>query len=300
MHDENAHAAYLPDPAALRRSFDRAATSYDGAALLQAEIREELLRRLDFVALDPRVIIDAGAGTGHASRALRRRYPRARIIALDFAPGMLRAAGRQQSWRRRFDRIRAELTALPLGDASVDLIFCNLTLPWCEPDAFFAEMRRIIAPGGHFTLTSLGPDSLHELRAAWSGLDAHVHVNRFIDMHDLGDGLVRAGFADPVLDVERRLVTYADVSRLMQDLRACGERNVLRGRPKGLTGRSRMQAMRDAYERFRHDGRLPASFEVVFAQAWAPVPRPAVRTPDGDTLIEFEAFKRQLRRGRPA
>ncbi len=297
MHDEDAHAAYRPDPAALRRSFDRAAAGYDEAALLQADVRAELLQRLDFVALDPGVIIDAGAGTGHACRALRQRYPRARIIALDFSQGMLHAAGRRQSWRRRFDRVRAELTALPLADASVDLIFCNLTLPWCEPDAFFAEMRRVIAPGGLFTLTSLGPDSLSELRAAWSGLDAHVHVNRFIDMHDLGDGLVRAGFADPVLDVERRLVTYADVSRLMADLRACGERNLLRGRPRGLTGRGRMQAVRDAYERFRRDGRLPASFEIVFAQAWAGARAP--RAPGGDTLIAFADFKRQLRRGRP-
>ncbi len=297
MLDEDAHAAYRPDPAALRRSFDRAAAGYDEAALLQADVRAELLQRLDFVALDPGVIIDAGAGTGHACRALRQRYPRARVIALDFSQGMLHAAGRRQSWRRRFDRVRAELTALPLANASVDLIFCNLTLPWCEPDAFFAEMRRVIAPGGLFTLTSLGPDSLRELRAAWSGLDAHVHVNRFIDMHDLGDGLVRAGFADPVLDVERRLVTYADVSRLMADLRACGERNLLCGRPRGLTGRGRMQAMRDAYERFRRDGRLPASFEIVFAQAWAGARAP--RAPGGDTLIAFADFKRQLRRGRP-
>ena len=296
MPEEVAHGAYLPDRAALRRSFDRAAASYDEAALLQADIREELLRRLDFVALDPRVILDAGAGTGHASRALRSRYPHARVIALDIAHGMLLAAGRRQSWRHRFDRLCADLVALPLASGSVDLIFCNLTLPWCEPDAFFAEMRRVLAPGGLLSLSSLGPDSLRELRAAWAGLDAHVHVNRFIDMHDLGDGMVRAGFQDPVLDVERRTVTYGDVSRLMTDLRACGERNLLQGRPKGLTGHGRMQAMRRAYEQFRRDGRLPASFEIVFAQAWRAAP--AIHAPGGDTTIAFADFKRQLRRGR--
>ena len=299
MDEEGAHGAYLPDRTALRRSFDRAASTYDDAAVLQADIREELLRRLDFVALDPRVILDAGAGTGHASRALRRRYPRARVIALDIAHGMLLAAGRRQSWRHRFDRLCADLAALPLANASVDLIFCNLTLPWCEPDPFFTEMRRIIAPGGLLSVTSLGPDSLRELRAAWAGLDAHVHVNRFLDMHDLGDGLVRAGFADPVLDVERRTVTYADVSRLMADLRACGERNVLQGRPRGLTSRGRMQAMRDAYERFRHDGRLPASVEIVFAQAWGAANSARGTGSGSDTTIAFADFKRQLRQGRP-
>ena len=284
---------YRCEPTALRRSFDRAAASYDGAAILQGEVREELLRRLDYVSLAPRRVVDAGAGTGHASRALRRRYPRAHVVALDLALGMLRAARRQQSWWRRFDRVCGDLACLPFADGSIDLLFSNLALPWCEPDVVLAEVRRVLAPGGLFSFTSLGPDTLRELRAAWVQADGGAHVNRFLDMHDLGDALVRARFAQPVLDVELRTVTYADVGGLMADLKACGARNVLAGRARGLTGKGKLRAMRAAYERHRCEGRLQASCEVVFGHAWASAARTPAR--GGDTTIAFEDFRRQLR-----
>jgi malonyl-CoA O-methyltransferase len=188
-------AAYALDTSRVRRSFDRAATTYDAAAVLHAEVRGNLLARLDLMALAPRVVVDAGAGTGHASRALIRRYPKALVIALDSSARMLQAAGRRQSWLRRFARVHADAERLPLADSSVDLILSNLMLQWCNPDPVFAEFRRVLAPQGLFSFTTLGPDTLRELRSAWSEVDSRTHVNQFIDMHDIGDALVRGGFA---------------------------------------------------------------------------------------------------------
>jgi malonyl-CoA O-methyltransferase len=267
------HAAGdAPDDFALgalsvRRSFDRAGAGYDAVAVLQTDVRERLLQRLDLTAVAPRVILDAGAGTGHASHALKRGYPDSQVIALDSAFGMLRAAGCQQSWVGCFHRVCADAEHLPLPDASVDLIFSSLMLQWCDLDAVFAEFRRALAPGGCLRFTSLGPDTLHELRAAWASVDSQSHVNRFINMHDVSAAMVRAGFAAPVLDVERYTLTYAEVRGLAADLKAIGAHNVTAGRPNGLTGPRKFTAMQAAYETFRREGRLPATYEVIFGQA---------------------------------
>lgn len=269
---DTAERAYALERSAVRRSFNRASASYDQAAVLQTEVRARLLSRLDLVDLEPRAVLDLGAGTGHASRALLRRYPRAQVIALDLAEAMLQESSRRQGWLRRFRRVCADAVRLPLRDAAVDLVYSNLMLQWCaELDQVFAEVRRILRPGGLFTFTTFGPDTLRELRAAWLAADEYTHVNRFIDMHDLGDALLRAGLAEPVLDVERYTLTYDDVRGLMCDLKTIGAHNVNAGRARGLTGRRRFSAMLAAYESWRSDGRLPASYEVVFGQAWGPL-----------------------------
>jgi malonyl-CoA O-methyltransferase len=292
-------AAYALDARRVRRAFDRAAKTYDAAAVLHTEVRGTLLARLDLMALEPRVALDAGAGTGHASQALIRRYPKALIIALDASQGMLQAAGRQQGWLRRFSRVRADAERLPLAAGSVDLILSNLMLQWCSPDSLFAEFRRVLAPHGLFSFTTFGPDTLRELRSAWKEVDSHTHVHRFIDMHDVGDALVRSGFAAPVLDVERYTLTYSDVRRVAADLKATGAQNAAMGRPRGLTGRRRFAALQTAYEAFRQEGRLPATYEVVFGLAWAPgaaAPRPG----HDPATVSLDEVKQQLRsRRRP-
>jgi malonyl-CoA O-methyltransferase len=284
--------AYTLDTSWVRRSFDRASTSYDAAAVLQSEVRDLLLDRLDLTTLDPRVVLDAGAGTGHASRALKRRYPKAHVLAVDSALGMLRAATAQQSWLRPFARVCADAARLPLKDGSVDLILSNFMLPWSDPEVVFAEFRRVLAPRGFLTFTSLGPDTLKELRAAWARVDGYSRVNRFTDMHDIGDALVRAGFAAPVLDVERYILTYTEVRRLAADLKAVGARNAAAGRLKGLTGPRKFAAMQAAYEIYRHEGRLPATYEVVFGQAWAPVAAP--QRAGGEDRVSLNDMKRKL------
>jgi malonyl-CoA O-methyltransferase len=276
----------------VRRSFDRASGTYDAAAVLQREVRSLLIERLDLTKLEPKVVLDAGTGTGAACPALKRRYPKARVLAVDFAFGMLRAAAARRSWFRPFFALGADAAQLPLADASVDLVLSNFMLPWCEPDAVFREFRRVLAPRGFLTFSSLGPDTLRELRAAWAAVDPHPRVVDFIDMHDLGDALVRAGFSDPVLDVERYTLQYADVRALARDLKAVGARNAAGARLKGLTGPRRFAAMQAAYEPHRQAGRLPATYEVVFGQAWSPLA--AAPRGDGAVGIALEDVRRQL------
>ncbi len=254
----------------VRAAFDRAGATYEAAAHLQASIGDELLERLEPFDFTPAAVLDLGAGTGRLAGRLKRRYRRARVIALDLAPGMLRESVRHQRLLRRFDRVCADAHRLPLKSASMGLVFSNLMLQWCDPpDGVLAEVRRVLAPDGFFAFSTFGPDTLKELRAAWGEADVRTHVNRFLDVHDVGDALVRAGFSEPVLDVERLTVAYDDVMSLMRDLKSIGAHNVTVGRWRALTGKGRLQRMTEAYEAFRRGGRLPATYEVVFGAAWA-------------------------------
>jgi malonyl-CoA O-methyltransferase len=287
---------YTIDGAAVRRAFDRAVAGYDAAAVVQKTVRERLLERLDYVRVSPRTILDAGCGTGHGGVALLKRYRGSRVIALDWAPAMLAAARRRRPLLRRLDPVCGNAAALPLADASIDLVHSNLMLQWCNDlDAVFREFMRVLAPGGLLTFTTFGPDTLTELRRAWRAADGAVHVSRFIDMHDVGDAAVRAGFVEPVLDIDRLCTTYERVRDLMRDLKAIGAHNVTRGRQRGLTSRRRMQAAEDAYEEFRRDGRLPATWEVIYGQGWKPLRARARPAPDGPTRIPVTAIGRRRR-----
>lgn len=293
-HGARIPAEYRIEGREVRRSFGRAAHDYDAAAVLQAEVRKELLERLDLVRLVPGVVVDLGAGTGHASLELKRRYRSSQVVAIDLAEGMLREATRRQTLLRRFRRVCADAAALPLRDGSVDLVFSNLMLQWCDdPGRVFSECRRVLRPNGLFAFATFGPDTLLELERAWSAADGRTHVNRFIDMHDLGDALVRSGFAEPVLDVERYTLTYAAVRDLMRDLKAIGAHNANAGRPRGLTGKGALARMLEAYEAYRRDGRLPATYEVVFGHAWAPVTRPMGRDATGEVLVPLSRIGRR-------
>ncbi len=280
------------DKRAARQAFDRAAATYDGVAVLQREMASRLLERLDYVRLTPRTILDLGAGTGLAVDALQRRYRQGRVLALDFAFEMLRLARRRGSLLRRPTCLCADAEALPLATGSVDFIFSNATLQWCNDlDRTFAELRRALAPGGLLMFTTFGPDTLRELRGAWAQADGHGHVSPFLDMHDVGDALVRAGFEGPVLDAEYLTLTYADLGGLMDDLRGLGATNATRERPRGLTGKARWHAMRSAYEIHRAEGRLPATYEVVYGHAWAPMQRVAA---DGAVTLPVSAIGRRF------
>jgi malonyl-CoA O-methyltransferase len=280
------------DRSAIRDNFGKASASYDESAVLQARVREQLIERLDWIAFEPDTVLDLGCGTGHAARALAARWPKARVIAVDFAPGMLREAARHDE-SARCERLCADALKLPLPDASVDLLYSNLMLPWCDDlDAAFAEIARVLRPRGLLTFTTLGPDTLIELHEAWHEADDCTHVIPFTDMHDIGDGLVRAGLVEPVLDVVRYTLTYPDVYSLMRDLKAIGARNATTGRPRGLTGRQTMRTVEQTYERHRHEGKLPASYEVVFGQAWGAVERPDAER-DGEFAVPIGAVGRR-------
>jgi malonyl-CoA O-methyltransferase len=290
---EHEDASHLDD-GRVRAAFDRASPAYDTAAVLDAQVRRELLERLTLFKLQPAVALDLGAGTGHGARALRDAYRGALVIALDAAPGMLREARRHSGVFRKFVRVCADAAALPLATASVDLIFSSLMLQWCSDlQRPLAEARRVLKPGGLFALSTFGPDTLRELRAAWAQADDFSHVNRFFDLHDVGDALVHAGFAEPVLDVERVQLTYPDTIALMRDLKATGSQNATRARPRGLTGRGRMNKMRAGYETFRRGECLPASFEVLYATAWGTADAPRASVIDGEARIAVSAIRRR-------
>ena len=279
------------DKPAARRAFERAAAGYDSVAVLQKEMATRLLERLSYVRQAPRTILDLGAGTGLAVDDLQRRYRQARVLALDFAFPMLRLARRRGSLLRRPTCLCADAEALPLAEGSIDFIFSNATLQWCNDlDRTFVELRRVLAPGGLLMFTTFGPDTLRELRAAWAQADGHGHVSPFLDMHDVGDALVRAGFEGPVMDAEQLTLTYQDLGGLMNDLRGLGARNATRERLRGLTGKSRWTAMRAAYEAHRHEGRLPATYEVVYGHAWAPLQRVKA---DGSVTLPLSAIGRR-------
>ena len=249
------------DPQTVRRAFGRAAATYDGAAVLEREVAGRMAQRLDYIKLAPQAILDAGCGTGEASAELAARYPAARIVALDAAlPMALAARLRLRRTRSMFRRLLAPLVpridgavptfvcadvhALPLRGVAFDMIWSNLALHWAnDPPRVFAEFRRVLKVGGLLTFTTLGPDTLKELRAAFAYADGYTHTNRFIDMHDLGDMLVAAGFADPVMDMEHLTMTYAEPRPLLAELKAVGAVNATRGRPRGLMGKARWQRM---------------------------------------------------------
>lgn len=283
--------AVVFDKRAVRRSFDRAATTYDAAAVLQHEVCRRSLERLDFIRHAPTRILDAGCGTGNAWKGLSARYPGARIVGLDLAPGMLRQAGSTVPWHQRLMRrgplaVCGDLERLPLASGSIDLAWSNLALQWVNalPRAF-AEMRRVLAPGGLFLFTTFGPDTLKELRAAQSDIDNHPHVSRFVDMHDIGDMLVEGGFADPVIDMETFTLTYDDARAVMRDLKSIGAHNAAADRPSALSGKKWLAAVERNYEGFRRDGKLPATFEVIYGHAWRPAPRLG---PGGKPVIDIK------------
>jgi malonyl-CoA O-methyltransferase len=274
------------DRSMVARAFDRAASSYDDHAALQNEVEDRLLERLPFFELEPSRILDLGCGTGRGSRALQDLFPKAQVISLDWSEAMLRRTGE----RRGVDagRIRADMHALPFAPRRFDLVFSNLAVQWSSQEPrLFREVLRILEPGGLFLFSSFGPDTLHELRSAWAAVDPRPRVNQFVDMHDIGDALVTAGFQDPVMDMELLVLEYRRVMDLMRDLKAIGATNAASQRAAGLMNRSRLQRVIEAYEPYRRDDRYPASYEVVYGAAFgAPEGRP-VRTPEGGEVATF-------------
>ncbi|MDS4028092.1 MAG: malonyl-ACP O-methyltransferase BioC [Candidatus Contendobacter sp.] len=283
------------DRVRLRRAFEQAAASHDRAAFLHREVGQRLLERLNLIRLQPETILDVGCGVGQITAALLKKYRKARVIALERAPAMVARARQRAPWLRTLHGAVAEPEALPLPAASCGLVFSNLALPWAlDLDRVFAEFRRVLKPGGALFFTTLGPDTLSELRRAWAAADSYNHVNAFFDMHDIGDALLRARLAEPVMDVERLTLTYPDVDRLMRDLKALGAGNVTLGRPRGLTGKGRLRTVQTTYEQYRRaDGLLPATCEVVYGHAWGPSLSQFRPRADGPAVFPLSQLRRR-------
>ena len=284
---------------AIRRSFEAAARSYDEAAFLQQEIARRLDDHLEGMKITPDLILDAGCGTGSGLSLLKARFPEARLIGLDLAHGMVKTMRERlapaEGWRRWLPRLGARLAPpaglcadmerLPLARHSLDMVWSSLALQWVgPPDDAFREAHRVLKPEGLYLFASFGPDTLMELRAASADLDGHQHVNRFIDMHDLGDALVHAGFSNPVMEMERITLTYEALPALLRDLKAIGAHTVLENRRTGLMGKAEWRRLAARYESFRRDGRLPATYEVIYGHAWAGT---QARLADGRQVVQF-------------
>lgn len=290
---------YQLDKRLVRESFDRAAAGYDDVALLQQEIGKRLLERLDLIKLMPQRILDVGAGTGQLTLQLTRRYKNCEVIALDLAPAMLKQAkqrlGLLDRWFGKQRFICGDADHLPLADDSIDMIISNFAIQWCSDlDQTFGEFQRVLKPGGLLLFTTFGPDTLKELRQAWRAVDDNVHVNGFIDMHDIGDAMVRSKLADPVMDTDRLTLTYKDGMGVMRDLKAMGAHNVSAGRNHALTGKQKLQQMLAAYGQFRNsDGLLPATYEVVYGHAWGTAIKRQQITESGEVHIPLSALRRR-------
>jgi malonyl-CoA O-methyltransferase len=259
------------DRAAARRAFESAARSYAGASRLEAEVGARMLERLDYLKIAPRRILDAGSGASREARALLSRYGGPQFVSLDHSLGMLRS-GRARFFEKK-SFVCADLGRLPLADGSIDFAWSNMALHWTEPLAALRELHRVLAQEGLLMFSTLGPDSLKELRAAAGA----ARVHEFVDMHDLGDMLVEAGFSAPVMDMEMLSIAYERGDALLSDLRASGQTNRRRDRSRGLASRRWLEKTRAALGR-------EASFEVIYGHAWKGAAR---KVADGRDIVQF-------------
>jgi malonyl-CoA O-methyltransferase len=276
----------------MRRAFSRAATTYDATAVLQREVCTRMLERLDYIKLQPQRIMDVGSGTGWGTRQLIAKYPSAQMVSLDIAIGMLQAArGTSSWWQKIFSQqktamVCADVEALPITSNSLDMVWSNLAVQWCNDlPATIVDLHRVLKVEGLLMFSTFGPDTLKELRQAFHGVDAHNHLNRFADMHDIGDMLSHGGFAEPVMDMEYLTLTYDDVRGVLHDLKAIGANNATAGRGQGLMGKQAWKLLVENYEAMRRDGKLPATYEVIYGHAWKPVPK---KLADGRAIIKTD------------
>ncbi|HQT31860.1 MAG TPA: malonyl-ACP O-methyltransferase BioC [Thiobacillus sp.] len=298
------------DPREIRRAFDQAAAHYDAHAVLQREVCDRLLERLDFMTLQPERVLDVGCGTGYGLAHLRERYATAELCALDLAPAMLKAARArlpQPNWTQRAlgllsaDRSQlthtlcADMERLPLASSSVNLLWSSLALQWAgDLDATLKDFHRVMAPGGLLIFATFGPDTLKELRTTFAAVDDAPHVNRFVDLHDIGDMLVHAGFVSPVMEMDMLTLTYADLKTLMRDLKGIGAHNAAASRKRGLLGKSAWAKLEQAYDALRQAGRLPATYEVIYGHAWVGDKK---QREDGRQVVQFNINQRRHKAG---
>ncbi len=276
----------------VRRRFGAAAATFGSADFVHGTTRDGLLARLEPITIEAGIVVDLGCATGAARPLLEKRFRRALVVGCDFAIPMLRAAARTRRLFRKPALVAADARALPFADASVDVVFANLLLPWVsDPDAVFREVNRVLRRDGLFLFSTLGPDSLDGVRAAWRAGDDRPHVHAFPDMHDVGDAAIRAGLREPVLDVDRITITYREPAGLFADLARAGARNALAGRHRGLTGRAAFGRVLAALDASRIDGAVPVGLEIVYGHCWGSGPQ----SPAGEYRIDAARIRRRGR-----
>ena len=260
----------MPDKNATRQYFEKLASNYDAAAFLQLEIAKRMGERLDYIKHQPKVVLDAGCGTGFITKDLLKRYPKSQVIALDIALNMTRKTKALGGWLRKPKLICADAEAMPLKPESVDLVVSNLMIQRSNDlNKMFADFHSVLAPNGLLLFSTFGPDTLKEMKESWASVDETLHTNAFVDMHEIGDALLKAGFINPVTDMELITMTYSNVGQLMKDIKQIGASNTESNSSKGLMGKQKLKAFEQAYEQFKTaDGLYPASWEIIYGHAW--------------------------------
>lgn len=277
------------------QTFNHAASTYATANMVPKEIGQRLLERLELMRLQPAVVVDLGCATGYLGKQLAQRYRNAKILGVDIAINMVKQAKRQTRWLSRERFICADANYLPLADQSVDLVFSNLMFAWCRNiNTLFNELRRILKPDGLLLFTTLGPDTLLELKHSWREVDHYQHVHSFLDMHDIGDSLVKAKFLDPVMDMEKIIFTYAQLQTLLNDLKMLGMHNIISDRNKGLTTPRQFAKFTQAYNHYRNsDNTLPATLEIIYGHAWSCELAQSTVNTEGEVIIPITKIKRK-------
>jgi len=254
----------------IKAAFSKAAAHYEQHAVLQKEALERLLERVDFDAFEANpnmaleTILDLGCGTGWAVEPLLKRFPDSHIIAADFSAEMLEHVPSNKQVECR----QTDAHAIDVHAGSIDLLFSNLMLQWCDEQTVLREIKRALKPGGLMHLTTMGEHTLHELRYAWSKIDDQPHINRFVPANELADLAMRQGYDDVIADSELITMTYGSVIDVMKDLKNIGAHNTDDKRSKGLTSPRVLKQLTKHYEQFRtDDGLYPATFELVYLRA---------------------------------
>ncbi|MEB8433771.1 malonyl-ACP O-methyltransferase BioC [Cocleimonas sp. KMM 6892] len=258
------------DKKTTRLHFERAADTYDASAVLQKEVANRLSGRLDYIKHSPKTVLDVGSGTGFITQDLLKRYPKSSIVALDLAHSMASKSQQLGGWFRKPLAVCADAEQLPLKADSIDLIISSLMLQWSNDlKQTFAGFHSVLAPNGLLLFSTLGPETLREMRESWATVDNVPHTSHFLDMHEIGDALLQSGFINPVTDMEMITMTYTNVRQIMRDIKQIGANNSHSGRSKGLMGKQKLKAFETAYEQFKTDeGLYPATWEVIYGHAW--------------------------------
>ncbi len=253
----------------IAKTFNKIAANYDQAAMLPQEIAHRLVERLDYIKLQPHLIVELGAGTGFCAQLIQQRYPNAKIIAIDISHNMLRYTNEKSIANTH--TICADAYHLPLKDNSVDLIISNMMLPWCEElVSLFRECHRVLSPDKLLLFATVGPDTLNELRISWSAIDHFPHVNSFVDMHDIGDALLHAELLDPVMDVEHIQLMYPHIKLLLKDLKMLGSRNLHPNKRRSLLSKMSFTQLQAEYKKYQlESNEYPATCEIVYGHAWS-------------------------------